>query len=206
MKVVFTPSDDGQQLTIAAIDLTGDAWGDYLHYIEQARRFESSNDLHGTNRALRAALTNLIAHLEGVVGGLHKKLAANRSDFHPSKRSDGMRCTLKDQIADLRRHAQRAMGKPLPYLRLRMKALRDILVHPSISKIDPDSSTASRRYLSEVNLFDFSVKLLTADGSHISSWLDALCTIYGYTRVHDTYKIVAETAKKLGTGPEPTRI
>ena len=46
MKVVITPSNDGKHVTIAAIDLTGDAWDDYLHYMDQARGSESSDDLH----------------------------------------------------------------------------------------------------------------------------------------------------------------
>ena len=206
MKVVITPSDDGEHVTIAAIDLTGDAWEDYLHYIDLARRSESSNDFHRANRALRAAVINLIAHLEGVVSGLHEKLVESRPDFRTSKRLNQNRCTLKEQIVDLRRHAQESRGRRLPYLRLRMKALRDILAHPRISKIDPDSNAANPRYLSEVDLFDLSVKMLVPDGNHISSWLDALCTIYGYTRVHDTYEILTEMAKKFGTGREPTKI
>lgn len=207
MKVEIIISDGGH-VTIKAVDLTGDVWDDYLHYIEQARGSQSSNDLHGTNRGLRAALGNLIAHLEGVVSGLYLKLQSTRSDFKPLKRPDG-RCTLKVQISDLRKHARQQMRRHLPYLRLRLKALRDILVHPTITKIDPDGPPGYKIELSEVDLFDLTISTLSADGEHISQWLDRVCTLYSYTRIHDTRKIVDDFKAKLGgelTGSEPRRI
>ena len=203
---------DGEHLIIKAVDLTGDAWDDYLHYLEQARSSQASNDLHGTNRALRDALGHLIAHLEGVVTGLYNKLRDTRSDFRPRIRLDGRHCTLRDQIADLRKHARQQMKNPLPYLPLRLKALRDILVHPTITKIDPDKGASDQIKLSELDLFDLTLSSLTADGNRISQWLDRLCGIYGYTRLHDTYKVIEDVkakVKELGVelaGPEPRRI
>lgn len=211
MKLVVEPFEDGKSVTIAAIDLTGDAWSDYLHYIDQARELESSGDLHGTNRALRSALGNLIAHLEGVVSGLHLKLQETRIDFKPFTRPDG-RCTVKSQISHLRNHAKQHMHCPLPYLRLRLKPLRDILVHPSISKTAYDEGTGREIILSELDLFDLTFSELSREGRQISQWLDRLCAIYEYTRIHDTEKIIKDFVEKVGefgmklSGPGPKRL
>lgn len=206
MRVELRISPDGKHVTIKAIDLTGDTWHDYVHYLEEARKSEASNDLHATNRALRAALANLIAHLDGVVTALHEKLRKTRSDFQTRKRRDGKQCTLKDRILDLKKHAKQQMNSHLPYLRLRLKPLRDILVHPSITKTDQDETTDRQIELSELDLFGLSVESLSDEGSHISSWLDRLCAVYSYTRIHDTYSIAKEFTDALGTGPEPRRM
>jgi regulator of replication initiation timing len=211
MKVKIVISKTDGHVTIKAVDLTGDAWDDYLYYIEQARRSQLSNDLHGTNRALRAALGNLIAHLEGVVSGVHLKLQKSRNDFKPLKRPDG-RCTLKSQILDLRKHAREQMSRPLPYLRLHLKPLRDILVHPTITKTDRDEATGAKIELSELDLFDLTLSRLSTDGNHVSQWLDRLCALYGYKRVHDTHKMIKDLTGKMealgvkSTGPEPRRM
>jgi regulator of replication initiation timing len=204
MKTEFIFS--GDQTTLKVVDLTGDAWHDYEFYMEEARKSESLNDLHATNKALRAALGNLIAHLDGVVTGLHEKLLKTRKDFRSRKLEEGKQCTLRDRVLDLRRHAERQMEEDLPSLRLKLKPLRDILVHPNITKKTLDESSGRQIELTEIDLFNLTVKNLSREGHHISRWLDRLCEIYKYTRIHDTEEICDKFGKILGKASKPERM
>lgn len=194
------------EISTTAIDLTGDAWSDYLYFLDEARKAEAKNDLHATNRFLRAALGNLISHLDGVVSGLYRKLTDKGVLFESQKRTDGKHCTLKGQILDLKRYAERHLGTRLPYLNLKVKLLRDILMHPSITKENYDHVSNKQIKLSESDLFALSVKTLSAEGTCIGNWLDKLCSTYKFTRIHDTKAFVERYADALGPSKDLQRI
>jgi hypothetical protein len=203
VEAIMSPSG---QTTVRAIDLVGDTWRDYEYYLEEARKSESLGDLHATNRALRAALQNLIAHLDGVVTGLHQKLLKTEEDFRSPRLEEGKQPTLKGRVQDLRRHAYQQMNESLPSFRPHLKLLRDILAHPRITRPIEDEKTNETIELSEIDLFNLTVKDLSLEGQRISRWLDRLCKIYKYTRIHDTEKICEQFGKIFGKGSKPQRI
>src|ERR1043166_6827683 len=123
MKLTIKIGQDGHAV-VKAIDLTGDSWRDYLHYLAEARQAEAVSDEHGRNRALRGAIANLFAHLDGVVTGLHNRLKT-RKDFAGYQPPSGRFCTLKNKIDDIQRYTSRQSPGGLPLLNLKLKPLRD---------------------------------------------------------------------------------
>ena len=106
----------------------------------------------------------------------------------------------------MRRHADRQMNEHLPYLRPRLKLLRDILVHPSITRHIRDEKGDRLIELTEIDLFNLTVENLSREGQYISRWLDKLCEIYKYIRIHDTEKICDEFGKVIGNPSKPQRM
>jgi hypothetical protein len=205
MKIRITIPAAGNPVTIKAVDLTGATWHDYGYYLAEAERANAAGDAVATNRALRAALINLFAHLEGVVAGLHSGLVRAGSDFMPTKRSDRRYCTLKDQVNDLCNYAERRMNRRLDPPRMHYKLLRDIVVHPSITKTAWDFEANKEVDLSEVDLFELSVDGLRDEGKRFDKWLDQVCSSYGFSRFHDTYGLCKNFADPLTGGSEEPR-
>ena len=166
MEIEATFGPDGM-VKVKAVDLVGDAWHDYLHFLAEARKAESVGDLRATNRALRAALGNLFAHLDGVIGGLYGHMRETSADFEPSRRR-GRDASLKDRVSRLKQYAVRRRRSPLPYLSLRLKPLRDILAHPNITK----RALGGDDVLSAVDLFELTPTALDEEGNRIADWLD----------------------------------
>ncbi|ODS34382.1 MAG: hypothetical protein SCARUB_00513 [Candidatus Scalindua rubra] len=133
MRIKIVVAKDGK-VTVKAIDLTGDSWRDYLHYMDEARREQDNGNALGMNRSLRSAFVNLYAHLDGVVCSLHEHLQKNDKTFVSRKGNDNKKCTLYDKIIDIKNHVEKEKRSRLPNINLMLKPLRDIIVHPSITK------------------------------------------------------------------------
>jgi hypothetical protein len=196
MKITIAVGQDGSA-HVKAIDLKGDVWRDYLQYLAEARQAEGASDERGKNRALRSALANLFAHLDGVVSGLHKRLR-QRSDFVAHQPPSGRFCSLKNKIDDIQNYTTSYSSTGLTALELQLKPLRDILMHPSITKQDTDPATRQQVKLSEADVFDLAVPDLDGCGQQIDKWLSQVCRIHNYSRFHDTRGICREWARALG--------
>jgi len=187
-----------------AIDLSGDTWRDYLHYLAEARQAETGSDERGKNRALRGAIANLFAHLDAVVSNLHDRLGRHR-DFVAYRPRSGRFCTLKDKIDAIQSYTNRCLHVGLPALDLSLKPLRDILMHPSINKQGTHSDTREPVKLSEVDLFSLSVAEVERCGQQIDKWLSRVCKLHNDVRFHDTRNICREYAAALGVMQDEPR-
>lgn len=207
MRIVVSIPPSGSPVTIKAIDLTGNTWEDYRYYLAEAERASVAKDVRATHRALRSALVNLFAHVEGVVAGLHSRLLKDRPDFAPTRRRDGRYCSLKNQINDVCSYANNRMNKHLEPPQMHYKLLRDIVVHPNITKDSWDIESNEKIELSELDLFDMTVDGLGEEGKRLDGWLDQLCSTYGYARLHDTHEPCKGFGDSLGDGSaEPRRV
>ena len=196
MKITLEFGQDGGS-TVKAIDLTGDAWRDYLHYLAEARRAEAGSDERSGNRALRGAIANLFAHLDGVVTSLHKRLGRRR-DFARYQPPSSRFCTLKNKIDDIQRYTTGRSPADLPPLSLKLKPFRDILMHPSVTKWDTDDATGREVELAEADLFSLRAADLDVCGQQIDEWLSQVCTAHNYDRFHDIKRICKEWATVIG--------
>lgn len=202
MKIVVTI--DGASVEVKAVDWKSDAWADYEYFLDEARVAADRDDLHGRNRFLRAALGNLFSHRDGFVRRIHKTLRKNHPEFayHTASTRD---CTLVGMIRDVRCHAKETLGQPIPFADLRLKPLRDIIAHPSITKGNHRGGT--RGEYREVDLYELTPELLRADGNNIGRFLDELVRVYGHERFPDTAKTVAEFTKAMsGSKQAPRRM
>jgi hypothetical protein len=188
---------------IQALDLTGDVWRDFQHYLTEAKCAEARGDELGRNRALRAAVANLFAHLDGVASKLHAELK-QRKDFVAYRPPQGKFCTLKNQIDDIHRYTALKLGGGLRRLDLRLKLLRDILMHPAITKQYHDFNSGQKIELTEADIFSLATKDLETCGRRIDEWLSKVCNANHYDRFWDTKRVCNEWTEILGqskTGP-----
>ncbi|MFZ0827257.1 MAG: hypothetical protein WAO02_07520 [Verrucomicrobiia bacterium] len=197
MRVEIEFGTDGRAV-VKAIDLTGDAWRDYLHYLAETQQAEAASNRRTKNRALRSALANLFAHLDGVVTGLHDRLR-RKNEFAPYKPPSGRYCTLKNKIDDIRRYTIQRLRIRLPVLDLKLKPLRDVLMHPGVTKLATDRATGIPGELSEADLYSLTAKDIDACGQQIDRWLSQVCRAHNIDRFHDTKRICKEWAENLGT-------
>lgn len=196
MRIEIVIAKDGK-VTAKAIDLTGDCWRDYLHYLDKARQKLVNDDILGMNRSLRSAFINLYAHLDGVVCSIHEHLQKTEKSFVSQKGNGHKKCTLYSKMMEIKHHAEKEKQSRLPYINLILKPLRDIIVHPSITKQCSIHKSVQKDILTEVDVFDLSIDLLTKQGEIIDRWLKKLCSLYSYPRKHDTKKICEKICNGL---------
>jgi len=177
----------GGHRSYECIDLVGDLWQDYSDELRSAFDADAKHDIHSRNRHIRAAIKSLISHFEGVVCGLLQALidAGVRRDRLPN-----MNSCIREKVLGLRGFAAKTKEIRLPYLRLRLKALRDMVVHPTTSqKNDPDNLGA---ILTQADLYLLTPESLQGDGRRNAEWLSGLCAAFKYPRLIDTKRRIAE--------------
>ncbi len=172
----------GDRAVIFSVDLINDSWQDYQYFIHAAGAYEKSGEFALRNRYLRAALTNLFAHLDGVVSEVTNLLVSKGL-----MRSEGRNghCSLKHKIIGLRKYAQRHAKNELPYLDLDLKPLRNIVNHPSVA-VGSDGSDLAPAALTQSDVYAIAVEEVTEAADQINRWLNKLCSIAGYERFPDT--------------------
>ncbi len=179
----------GGKIAISVIDLIGDLWSDFRYFMAEAASSDQHEDPHARNRNLRAALVCLMAHTEGVISGIIEKIdRVARVDLVTDA------CFTK-KVEGLRGHAA-ARGGRIPYLDLRCKALRDVLVHPGIKRTYR-TSTTSKETVGDSDLYDLTVMSLEYDGASVDRWLQEICELYNYIRQEDTEAILRDVSAEL---------
>jgi hypothetical protein len=199
----------GEGVVIFSVDLINDSWQDYEYFIHAAGAYEKSGEFDLRNRYLRTALTNLFAHLDGVVSEVTNLLVSK--ELIRSERRNGHR-SLKQKIIGLRKYAQRHAKNELPYLDLDLKPLRNIVNHPSVA-VGSDGSDLAPVALTQSDVYAIAVEEVTQAADHINRWLNKLCSIAGYERFPDTKAwskqatdmLVAKLGLPAGTPPVETK-
>jgi hypothetical protein len=189
--------DSQDQLSVRAVDLVGDSWFEYLEHLQEAQQFERSNNTYKRNRALRSALLSLISHLDGVVSGLCNTLEKEDSRFKLLSKTGRATCTLKDKMLYLKDYVLQKKQKRLPYINLELKPLRDILVHPNVTKRHFNTKKKGYEEIDQSNLFDVSFTELHAAGKMVDRWLGSLTAIFKYPRGYDTKRLAEDMARGL---------
>jgi hypothetical protein len=189
----ITIDNDGN-MTIAAYCLRSDSWDDYKAFLKEARLAGMHDDARARARYLRAALTSLFAHLEGVVKEVLDECGI------PERRRP-----LCERVRDVERLAQ-SRGTPIGALELRFeKYFRDIVAHPGITKIH--GFGAAERVLRGSDVIrDLQVDTLEEFGNRVSSWLDSVCGMYHIERFTDIERIADYFAGTLRETAQQGRI
>jgi hypothetical protein len=83
-------------------------------------------------------------------------------------------------------------GQTLPDLDTRFKVIRDILIHPYVTKL-----VESGEELSQSTVFDLSLEDLRDNSIAIDRWLGTLCEAFDHTRFYDTKTISTKYAEEF---------
>ena len=192
-------------ISVFAVDLISDTWEDSGYFLEKVHDCEKSFDLALRHRFLRASISSLFSHLEGVVAEVYRKLNLDqlwRTDPTWKKRGKELRCKLKLKIDMIRDYIDRNRLPSVGELDVKLKLIRDILQHPHIEKRieedDPSSET-----LTQIDIYNVESAEVAAARCAIDTWLNQLCASVKYDRFIDT-KLAAEAKhaefiQKLGT-------
>jgi hypothetical protein len=186
--------DENDRLSVRAVDLIGDAWHHCLEALERAAHYERKQRTHDRNREIRAALTDLTTHLDGVVCGLCKCLKQRLSDFRPpvfGKRQD---CTLAQKITYVTEYVTNNRGDKVPALDLTFKVFRDLLVHPYAVKSLPADAKGHRKEISQGDAFDLTIDEVRAATASVDEWLGAVTAVFEYPRGYDTQRLAEDFA------------
>lgn len=198
-EAIALPSADGRS-RIYAVDLIGDLWADFTHFFVDARASQSAGDLVARNRSLRAALSCLFSHVDGLVTTAADSLSRHDIDvavnlwLADTKRSKGRlpfwaqadRPSLCQKMFMLRDVAWYRMRERLPFVRTDLKVLRDILNHPGIKKSGPHPVTRETIDYDAVALYFLPLEEVEQAASYLNKWLDAVCEVYDIERFCDT--------------------
>lgn len=176
---------DGRKATISSFSMTTDSWEDFEWFVSVAEMSEKKGRLRERNRALRAALLSLFAHLEGVVYRIWHLYGESMP-----KRYAGTR------LCDLTRNihcAAKELGR-VPYINFRLgKHLRDIVVHPGIE------IAFENEVLTQASVFErLRPETIRELAGMISDWLDAVCCLFEVPRFSDTESAVKHWGNVLG--------
>jgi hypothetical protein len=186
----------GEGTTIFAVDLIGDSWDDFTYFRDQARRFESTRDFRLRNRYVRAAISALFSHFEGVVSELFG-LLRGETGFKGYLPKNPERCSLRARVTSVAGFLVGERGVALPAIDLEMKLLRDILNHPSITKEAGPTASSDTLVYDGADVYGISIDDLTATASVADHWLNAATTAMGYERFCDTKRVCEEFARAL---------
>ena len=188
-KLIFEVTDG--TVKGGAYCLSTDSWQDHVHFMREAEALAKTGDARSANRALRASLLFLFAHLEGVVDRL-----VEAKDL-PSEQLP--------RLCDRTRAIKNATQYPtrLPPINFRLeKAIRDILVHPGIEKVLADESRIDQATIySELTLPV--LKKISAD---IARWLEAACRDAGIKRMSDTKGLLSDFISELAGKSDPKEV
>ncbi len=203
-KVRASIETTGEDATIFAIDLIGDTWEDFLYFTEQARVSERVDDLAQRYRCVRAATAALFSHLDGVVSDVFSVLREDDSFAAYWPRNPG-RWTLKSKVEAVHSFlvGHRGLSGAAPPLEL--KALRDILNHPAITKKGSEGGSRETILLSGSDVYRIAVEELEAAGQEIDRWLDVICGTVPYERFLDTKRLAEEFARSFSGESPSTR-
>ena len=160
--------------TMGVYCLKTDSWNDYLAFVNDAEAASKQGRFRDVNRFLRAALTCLFSHVEGVV-----------NDIFEQKSIPGNRQSLCEKALAIASVARRYAAIPFVNFRLE-KQMRDLVAHPGITKAFSDPSSKKTR-LDQNEVFErLSIDTLRGLEQRISPWLDAVCSALKVDRYTDT--------------------
>jgi hypothetical protein len=164
----------GETATLGVYCLKTDSWTDYLAFMADAELALATGRMRDMNRYLRAALTSLFEHVEGVV-----------NDIYSEKALPGKRRSLCEKAQTIAAIAGKSMAVPFVNFRFE-KYLRDLIAHPGITKAFSDPSKAKLE-LGEEEVFErLSIETLRELERRVSPWLDAVCVALKVNRLTDT--------------------
>lgn len=186
----------GEDTTIFAVDLIGDAWDDFHYFVGQARHFEQTQDWKKRNRYVRVATASLFSHLDGVVSEAFDLLRTDAS-FRPYLPKNPKFCSLKLKVIAIQEFLHRTRGLSAPTLNIELKLLRDIINHPSITKRGNQNSVDTV-LLTGADVYGIAVEDLEAAGYEVDDWLNALCAAVPFERFTDTKKMIEDFTRALG--------
>jgi hypothetical protein len=184
---------------IFALDLAGDTWQDFEYFCAAARRFESEDDMTNRNRHLRAAISSLYSHFDGVVGDLFGSLSKRDGTLRQNKRRGDRDWSVGRKARAMEEWIRRQRKSPIPALSSDMKLLRDILNHPSIAKESSQGEAGETIVYDAADVYGLAIKEVEVAAKEISDWLDAVCVACEHQRFCDTAGLTADFAKALGT-------
>lgn len=185
--VLLTIDPEGNA-TVAAYCLKTDSWYDFLAFKKDAKQALVEGHQRNVNRFLRAALMCLFSHLEAVV----KEIENQEQIPNIANRK---RLRLCDKIQNITHEASKR--RTIPHLNFRLgKHLRDLVAHPGI---EIDHASAPGGNINYTSVFEeLDLPSLEALEIKISSWIDAVCTALGTTRLTDTEHLATELAQSIG--------
>jgi len=195
-KVSASLEAPGEGTIIFAVDLAGDTWHDFCYFADKARDYENVGAFAQRNRYLRSAVSNLFSHLDAVVSDVYEML--------PGYVASGS-LSLKSKMFAIKDDAKRSHKINLPYINIDLKLIRDIISHPSITKVRPGQSYDTLAYDS-TDVYGTDIKDVYTVSSQLDHWLNSVCQLYGYERFYDTEKLCRDFAKSLASTigePEP---
>lgn len=174
-------------IEIPAYCLRTDSWHDYKAFIADAEQARLASDFRNGNRFLRAALTCLFSHIEGVVREIDAQKTIPR--VHPGNRL----CDLTRNVG----HEAKKFGH-MPFASFRLeKHLRDLIAHPGITIAFSDGRTAVKD-LDQTSVFEhLDTQTLKQLEARISPWLDAVCKNLKVPRFTDTKRQCEEIATQV---------
>jgi hypothetical protein len=191
--VSFDAPGDGT--VIFALDLISDTWGDYLYFLQASIQCEKERQFEFRNRYLRAAMMNLFAHLDGVVSGVCNELVKEGCIGTRFGDNEQEKCSVKAKIFAIRDYFKLKRKRNLPYIKLELKPIRDIINHPSVTK--PGSGKTSV-VLDHVDVYGVDIREVDEAGKQIDRWLNQVCNLTGYQRLIDTKAAIEKFQAALG--------
>jgi hypothetical protein len=202
-KVVLASTEaPGKGTVFFAVDLISDTWGDFSHFLDAAVQHEKAGEFALRNRHLRAAMMNLFAHLDGVVSGVCDQFV---QQGHLDARYAGDsqdKCSLKSKIVGLRGHFKKK-NQQLPYIKLDLKPIRDIISHPSVAKTKSGDNSV---ILTHVDVYGVDIREVVDAGKQIDQWLNRVCRLAKYQRFVDTKAEIEKLVASLEAEGIPVQL
>lgn len=185
----------GDGTTIFAVDLIGDAWDDFQYFLGQAELYEAQGELRRRNRYVRAAVTFLFSHFDGLISEIFDML---REDSAFKKCLPRNPRSLQAKMDSLQEFFGSSGSMALPPIDLDIKSLRDIVNHPSITKPSKSTGGDDTSLYNGTDVYGIAVKDLSKAAVVIGDWLDAVCAATGHQRFHNTELLCEEFVRALG--------
>jgi hypothetical protein len=160
---------------IFALDLAGDTWRDFEYFLRLDRLFESEGDLINRNRHLRAAISALFSHFDGIVGDLFNVIRRCNSEFGNAAALKDRRWSVNRKVSAITAWVAKKTGIVLPAVSDELKLLRDILNHPSITKESTAGGPTETLVYDAADVDGLDIQDVDASANQLSGWLDAAC-------------------------------
>ena len=174
-------------IEIPAYCLRTDSWYDYKAFVDDAKQAVLAGEFRKGNRFLRAALTCLFSHIEGVV----REIDALKTI--PKVHRGNRLCDLTRNVGH---EAKKSGHVPFAIFRLE-KHLRDLIAHPGITIAFSDGHKAEED-LDQTSVFEhLDIQTLKQLETRISPWLDAVCRNLKVPRFTDTKQQCEELAARI---------
>lgn len=199
VRVRISPQGD---TVVAAYDWIGDAWRDHLAFLEDAKTVPEADEAK-RNRLLRASVTTMFAHVDGLITLAFRRVEKARRQAADSVAAPtGAAAKSVKQTRVVHDGALKMIYGFIPSLQpfplTRLRSVRHVLQHPTSRTPPTVAGGVVSRVVDFYDAYGLDVTTVSDASSQLDAWLAELCQELKLKRREDTERLVTDLAVALG--------